>query len=111
MIYQLSIKPYYDNLHKCYKQIYVINTMPEGPLKKHVKLMKPNKLSAFDDCSSCCDKSPQCIYAINGFNSVANLFNFLLTNNYTIDNNITKMLKKTEAYDSSDLLCFISYKN
>ena len=117
-LYQLTSQVYLDSLDKCYKKVIVINQQPDGPLKKLTKLLSPPPLSPFQVPSDCCASS-LCVYAIldplnNGqllcMNNIANLFSFLVANNYTIDTSITKiMMKTTEKINK--LICYIGYKN
>jgi hypothetical protein len=111
--FQLNTETYLDNCNKCYKNIIVINKMPDDPiLKTIVKIIKREKLSPFDvdgDCS--CRKS--CLFAIMNpqnnsellcMDDIAELFDFLITNSYTINDKITKFMSKK----NSKLICFIS---
>ena len=46
-MYQISIKPYYDNITKCYQKIITISSKPKGPLEKYIKQIRIPKLSPF----------------------------------------------------------------
>ena len=119
-MYQLSIKPYYDNITKCYQKIVTISAKPKGPLEKYVKQIRTPKLSPFQVnsySSNCCKSEPACIYAIKSFDNhgcellcihqIDQLFTFLLENKYKINTEVTKILKKTQSYNSDSLICFI----
>ena len=120
-MYQISIKPYYDNITKCYQKIITISAKPKGPLEKYVKQIKTPILSPFQInsySSNCCKSEPACLYAIKNMNNsnccdllcidqIDQLFAFLLTNGYKINTEVTKILKKTKDYNSDSLICFI----
>ena len=117
MVYLLSSMPYLDQYNKCYKNILTINVEPNGPLKAIVRRINPSKLSVFQEQSSCCHNQT-CYYAVNSFHNphellcideIPQLFTFLLTNNYTIDNSLTKLMNKSSIKMTNPLLCFITY--
>lgn len=117
MVYLLSSMPYLDQYNKCYKNILTINNEPNGPLKAMVRRINPPKLSVFQQQSACCP-CQTCYYAIKSFHSphellcldeIPQLFNFLLLNNYTIDNSLTKLMTNSSIKMSNQLLCFITY--
>ena len=117
MTYLLSSLPYLDPYNICYKNIITINKMPEGPLKKYIKRIKPPKLSIFSDKSACCTSS-QCVYAVYSFDNtnellcidnIVELFNFLLLNNYKINSEITKIMNDSEIKQTNSIISFIDY--
>jgi hypothetical protein len=40
---------------------------------------------------------------------VTHLFQYLQNNGYTIETGLTKLMEKSQPFDSSELLCFIQY--
>jgi len=118
------MKPYYDNVTQCYKNILVLNKEPVGPLKTIIKRINPSKLSDINNTdytyNTCCDE-PKCIYAIcdiNNYNQlmhvddISNLFEYLINHGYTVDTSITNMFQKSSVKLSrGPMICFISYKN
>ena len=111
--YQLSTEVYLDKCNKCYKNIIVINKMPQDPiLKTIVKMISREKLSPFDVIGNCeCRKS--CLFVIlnpenkNDFiciEDIADLFCFLIDNGYTINDKITKFMSKK----NNKIIFFIS---
>jgi hypothetical protein len=116
VLYTLSTQPFYDQIQQCYRKIVTINTEPAAPLKTLTKRIHPPKLSPFQQQSVCCPQ-PNCIYVILNpnnlheylcVNDIPNLFSYLVTNGYTIDTNITKMMNESEVKMDNKLLCFIS---
>ena len=117
-LYKFSIIVYYDNKNQCYKNIIVIDKMPEGPLKLHVRLEKLEKVSPFNISSSCNPQYP-CRYLIfKDLNCMYNpliaeeadwLFDFLLSNGYNINTAITNMINKSSFRFNEQLLCFAQY--
>lgn len=110
MTYEIIVSPYYNNLFKCYENILVLNSEPPGPLKKHLKRINIDNLSAFET-----NKERNCIYAIINFekpcellklNEVSQLLLFFDQNNYSIDYKTTKLVKPQLDYN---LLFFFSY--
>ena len=117
-MYQLSIRPYYESLYKCYKNILVVDRKPTGALARHVRLINNNDLSAFQiawpnssSCGACGE--PGCVYAVQCFgqpqqlmtpNEITQLTSFLLANGYTINYELTKVLRKSEGFDAQNLL-------
>ena len=114
-LYLLYNEIYYDNYCKEYFNILTINKEPEGELKKYIKLtsitspstkqntlihkhctytISDNLLDANQNINNtnsktCCNKS-------NNFLTLENInefTEFLINNNYTIDNSITKIYK------------------
>jgi hypothetical protein len=119
--YTLTIQPYYEYLHQCYRNILVLNNEPIGPLKSITKKMNPPKLSEFNYLShnnECCYKQ-KCIYAICDIDNpyelmcldnIPNLFSYLINNNYIIDTSITKMMQISSVKLTDPIICLISYK-
>jgi hypothetical protein len=115
-MYQLSIKPYYDSVCQGYKQIITIYPKPPGILMTIIKQMTPSKLSPFRTFSQC-DRTPSCFYAIlNPLNKydlldieeLPLLLCFLTENGYTINNNITKIMMKSNTPIHETLLFYIN---
>ena len=114
-LYLLYNEIYYDNYCKEYFNILTINKEPEGELKKYIKLtsitspstkqntlihkhctytisdnlLDTNQNIINTNSKTCCNKS-------NNFLTLENInefTEFLINNNYTIDNSITKIYK------------------
>lgn len=125
----LSSQPYLDTYNKCYKNIVTINLLPQGPLSTLVRRINFPKLSPFKQTGSCntikqCGLSLLSLEECNSCNykfgtnlmvvdEIPNLFSFLLSNNYTIDTSVTKMLNQSDirfnTNDGNKLICFITY--
>jgi len=117
MTFLLSSMPYLDQYNNCYKNILTININPIGPLKSIVRRINPPKLSIFKEPSPCCPNQT-CYYAVKSFNNpqellcldeIPILFNFLLTNQYKIDNSLTKLMNNSSIKMTNPILCFITY--
>lgn len=127
----LFSQPYLDTYNQCYKNIVVINLIPQGPLAQYVKLVKFPPLSEFKQ-SGPCSLLKQCGYALLSFNSceyscssnkfgndlmvvdeVPNLISYLVSNGYSVDTSITKMFNNSDIrFDTNignKLICFITY--
>ena len=129
-MYSLVSIPYYDNCTQCYKKVIKLNRAPppDSPLNQIIKRVGPIRLSpfqvnsAFSGCggSGCngCGNTSQCcnllITSIQDKNhlmcidDIPTLFSFLVTNGFTIDTSITKMMQNSSVKLSNDLICFFS---
>jgi hypothetical protein len=115
--YTLSSRTFYDSYNTCYKNIYVVDRKPTGPLANIVKTLQTPKLSPFKQDSACCPIN-NCISAIYKpsnpsellpIDQIAILFTFLTQNGYTIDTSLTKMMNESDVKLDNRLVCFISY--
>jgi hypothetical protein len=127
----LFSQPYLDTYNKCYKNIVVINLMPQGPLADLVRFTNFPPLSEFKTPGPC---SPlkQCGYALmslGGCNmgcgslrggedlmvvdEVPDLISYMAMNGYSVDTSITKMFNTSEIrFDTNTgnkLICFATY--
>ena len=125
----LFSQPYLDTYNHCYKNIVVVNLMPKGPLEKLVRFVKfpplseykqPGPCSPLKQCglalislnnSGCC--SGKCGSNLMVVDEIPTLISFLVSNSYTIDTSITKMLNdsdiKFDTNTGNKLICFITY--
>ena len=103
MSYEVIISPYYNNLLQNYENILVLNQQPPGPLKDHVKRINIDNLSAFETFDE-----RNCVYALTDFeypnkllsvDNVSQLLTFFNKNNYSVDYQITKLIKKEVSYN------------
>ena len=125
----LFSQPYLDTYNKCYKNIVVINLMPQGPLADLVRFTNFPPLSEFKTPGPC---SPlkQCGYALislGGCNmgcgkfgedlmvvdEVPDLISYMAMNGYSVDTSITKMFNTSEISFNTNLgnklICFATY--
>lgn len=120
MLYKLSTTIYLDKHHECYKRIFILDGMPNGPLAEYTKRITKHKLSPFDEtnhCNSNCNS--KCLFSVldmdnkNDFlciDDISKLFNFLKSNGYTIDSTFTKLMNKNNRLNNNDdFICFIHY--
>jgi len=119
-MYQLTSEIYLDKYNECYKKVIAIQPAPKDDiLKKISKLTHFEKLSPFQDRSPCCN-SERCKYIICNPTTISNcsceylcvkdihlLFNYLITNKYVINTDITKIMQKSDI-KINNLICFIS---
>ena len=114
--YQLKSDIWLDKTNECYKKIIVITPKPTDiSLLDITKTINKVKLSPFKENSPCCSQV-NCIYTIMNPNNksemlhvqdVAFLFSYLITNGFTINTDITRiMLESTVKIDN--LICFIT---
>lgn len=115
-MYQFMLKPYYDNVRQCYKNIITVFPEPQGPLKQITKKLAPTRLSPFRNFSDC-DPYPKCFYAVENphnkcellrIEDLPLLLNFLSNNNYIINNQITKIMMKANTSIQDTLLFYVN---
>ena len=115
-MYQITSQVYLDKFEKCYRDIVVITPKPTNPiLESIVKPIRRKKLSPFDYNGPCCEPNA-CMHAFVDpadrckllcVKDIASLFGFLVSNGFTIDTNITKMMQDSDV-KIPNLICFIS---
>jgi hypothetical protein len=117
-MYQFSLKPYYDNVRQCYKQIITVFPKPEGKLANIAKQLHPTRITTFRDYSDC-DPYPRCFYAVTDprnrcdllrVEDITLLLNFLAKNGYVVDNQITKTLMRANTPVGENLLFYVKLK-
>lgn len=115
-LYVLEKATHYDSQLQQYRQIITINKNPDGPLKSIVKQIHNPPLSPFQYPPPQVCRPPNCIYAItnnNGrlmcINELPNLFQFLISNGYTIDYQLSKLMEKSQVKLNNTLICYILY--
>lgn len=117
--YTLFSQVYLDTYNQCYKNIITINIPPRGPLEKMMRKVIFYPLSTFKQRH---EHRKPCGIGFASMNNnchlmttceIPELFSFLLSNGYTIDTSITKMLNDSDiqigANDSKKMICFITY--
>jgi hypothetical protein len=124
----LFSQPYLDTYNQCYKNIVVVNLIPQGPLADLVRLVKFPPLSEFKQPGPC---SPlkQCGLALTSLSGgchgckfgsdlmvvdeIPDLISFLVSNGYTVDTSITKMFNTSDInFDTNTgnkLICFTTF--
>jgi len=118
-IYNISTLIYYDNFKESYYPILTINKYPNGPLGSLVKQIRLEKLSPFSTpnnyyCPQLCIYAIKSINCINEFmnpNQIEDLYEFLLTNNYTVDYQFTNLINesKNNQINQKKLIMYITY--
>ena len=133
----LFSQPYYDPCSQCYLNIVTMNLLPRGPLLKLTRRVKLYPLSEFKEAGNCtrlqtCSiglRSMRFLYGFaggGGYNNsyscsdlmtveeVPDLFSFLLSNGYTIDTSVTKMMNQSsiryKTNNSNELIALITYQ-
>jgi hypothetical protein len=127
--YTLTSQVYLDRFSQSYKNIIMINTIPEGPLKYFVRRIQIPPLSVFQAQNSQ-PYYPRCGLALTTFRNrcldftnidknnacfmipdeIPDLFLFLSDNGYVIDTNITTMMSFSEVkLTNRNIICFFKY--
>lgn len=122
--YTLSTRSYLDPHRKCYKNIIVINMIPEGPLHVLTRRMKLEKLSPFKTQDMGCSQNNICNYVIQSIHNnqelmclqeLPTLFTYLNENGYTINTRVTSMIHdnniQLNTETSNKIICFLNYVN
>lgn len=116
-MYEIASQLYLNTQTQCYDRVITINTKPEGPLQSYVSQLHKEKLSPYqsNQCEPCYQP---CFYALKNpktgefycINQIAELVEFLLTNDYTIDYNLsTLMTKNTRVNSKENIIFYITY--
>jgi len=128
----LFSQPYLDTYNQCYKNIVVVNLKPQGPLGELTRFVKFPPLSEFkqpgpcspikdcgfaimslDGCITGCSASKTGGSDLMVVDEVPNLISYLVSNGYTVDTSITKMLNTSDIrFDTNTgnkLIGFITY--
>ena len=131
----LFSQPYYDPCSQCYINIITMNLPPRGPLAKLVRRVQIYPLSPFKQPGNCgriqtCGLGLRSLRFLENFNSssynnnyicsdlmtldeIPDLFSYLLSNGYTIDTKITKMLNESsirfKTNNANELIALITY--
>jgi len=119
----LFLENYYDFHNTSYYQILTLNNIPNGPLKNYIKLISIKNVSTINNANT-----NYCSYVINknilnnnsNSNSSSNITNFinnkfnyctieditqvydfLINNNYTINNELTNIIKSFSSANAS----------
>ena len=112
MLYTIKSKIILDKINDCYKKILTINKSSTDPnLNQIIKTIQRAKISPFK--VSCCNVEEKCIHALihpetNEIlkpDEIDVLFQYLTNNNYTIDYNTSKIIRKTNF--DKDFICII----
>ncbi len=118
-MYQVTLRPYYDNVNQYYKHLLEIYPKPNnGQLASITKHVVATPLSPFRNFSNG-ESYSSCFYAlINPSNNNTNyqflgvedipiLLNFLTKYNYAIDNKLTKTIMNANTIIKDTLIFYI----
>lgn len=95
----LFSQPYLDSSKQCYKNIVTTNLLPQGPLMNFVCRIQFPPLSTFKIPSKQCGLALFSLKRIKNLmitDEVPSLFSYLLSNGYSIDTSITRMLNDSD---------------
>jgi hypothetical protein len=122
----LFSQPFLDTYNQCYKNIVTINLIPQGPLAQLVRRVQFPPLSQFKQPGPC-SRINNCGLALTTLNNICNkgcssfmvvdevpnLMSFLLSNGYSINTSITKMLNTSdirfETENANKIICLVTY--
>ena len=122
----LFSQPFLDTYNQCYKNIVTINLIPQGPLAQLVRKVQFPPLSQFKQPGPC-SRINNCGLALTALNNICNkgcsgfmvvdevpnLMSFLLSNGYSINTSITKMLNTSdirfETENANKIICLVTY--
>lgn len=116
-MYKIYSTLYLDSINETYKRVIAIDRKPDnGPLVDYIKQINKTRLSPFDITNNCVNN--QCINVICDFKNktqylcidqIVELFDFLTTNGYTINDTLTKLISKNRLLNKNDeFICIIS---
>jgi len=113
--FTISGQAYLDRFQQCYINILTTNQVPLGPLGEKVIKIQTPPLSEFKTPGPCCP-IPLCALALKSFQyggimreeEVPDLFSYLLSNGYVINEGLTKLLMKNDS-ENKRTICFVTY--
>ena len=124
--FTITTQPYLDNNNQnnnqCYKNILMINVVPDGPLNAFVRRLQLPRLSPFQTRDDCNQMKNCGLVLINPFvnvnvsckkgcnymtpNEIPDLYSFLTSNGYQIDTQLTNMMNNSEVkLTNSRIVC------
>lgn len=111
MLYELSSFVYYDTNCNNYCNCVKINKMPTDDFKKYIRKIPKPKLSPFETYYECCSEMNRCFFQVMNpetnnilyADDISILFNYLLEQGYTIENDLTLTMKP----NNKNLICYI----
>lgn len=120
-LYMLYNEIYYDSLYKEYYNILTLNKQPQGPLQNYTKLINITIPSTSQNYNKQCTIA--IINTLLNTNTNSNKYNnlllledlndfteFLINNNYIIDNSITKIYKNNSYTNVNSKKLIYSFK-
>ena len=116
----LFLENYYDFQTTNYYQLLTLSNIPEGPIKNYIKLISIKNVSTKINMAN----TNYCSYAINKnilnnnsnssinnfinkklnyctIENITEIYDFLINNNYNINNNLTNIIKSFSSCTSS----------
>jgi hypothetical protein len=126
--FTITTQPYLDNNNQnnnqCYKNILMINVVPDGPLNAFVRRLQLPRLSPFQTRDDCNQMKNCGLVLINPFlnvscrkgcnymtpNEIPDLYSFLTSNGYQIDTQLTNMMNNSDVkLTNSRIVCSATY--
>ena len=128
--FTITTQPYLDNNNQnnnqSYKNILMINVVPDGPLNAFVRRLQLPRLSPFQTRDDCNQMKNCGLVLINPFvnvnvsckkgcnymtpNEIPDLYSFLTSNGYQIDTQLTNMMNNSEVkLTNSRIVCSATY--
>ncbi len=112
-MFEIKIISYLTNENE-YIKILIIDPKPTGNIIPITKQITQSKLSPFQSNTKCYSN---CLYAIMDFqdktkflciSKIAELYNYLISNGYIINEPFTTLMKNTNIYTNSQLLFYFN---
>lgn len=107
----LYVEPLLDTYNQTYVSALTVNTMPDGPLSKVIRVFNTPNLSPFQTFTNTINRGDNCTYILmkypNGNKGISKnwmleedipaVFSFLQENNYKIDTSLTKLMNHSQV--------------
>jgi len=127
----LYIEPILDSYNQTYVSALTLNSMPDGPLHKMVKVYNTPKLSPFQTFTNTINSLDNCTYIIMKYpngnrgisknwmleEDISTIFSYLQDNNYIIDTSLTKLIRHStggvsiKQTGNRRIVCMFSFPN
>lgn len=118
-MYSIEYTVYLNNQTQCYEKILSIQPKPSGNLLQHIRQMKHNQRSIFDNIylSNCrCSNKSTCFYALINpetnepycMEQLPQCIALLMSQGYQVDYKLSKLFSQHPNYNNKYILCYIT---
>lgn len=119
--FTIFARTHYNHATKCYKNVLVVDKLPQGPLQQFITQLNFPKLTEYFQTEQCCNGLKNCALAIRlqsdnsccsatTADELPELVSFLIGNGYQVETQLTSMMtQKHAAKTGSKMMMNVSY--
>lgn len=118
-MYAIQYTVFLNHQTQCYEKILSIEPKPSGSLSDHIRTIRHNKLSIFDDMnySNCrCNKQKTCFNTIINpednepycMDQLPQCIALVMSKGYKVDYKLSKLFTHNPNYNNKYILCYIT---